>query len=65
MAKLAVTGHDTKKLIDCSEAVPIPQPAVKKPATFPAGTNRGLVQQTFPQAFPVLKADPGLPTTIP
>jgi len=65
MAKLAVTGHDTRKLIDCSEAVPIPQPAVKKPATFPAGTNRGLVQQTCPQAFPVLKADPGLPTTIP
>ncbi len=57
MAKLAVTGHDASKLIDCSEAVPIPQPAVKKAATFPAGTGPQLVQQTCPQAFPVLKTD--------
>lgn len=65
MAKLAVTGHDASKLIDCSEAVPIPVPAVKKPATFPAGTSRALVQQSCPLPFPALKADPGVPTTIP
>ncbi|KLO11717.1 manganese peroxidase 2 [Schizopora paradoxa] len=65
MAKLAVLGHDTRNLIDCSEAVPEPVPAVKKPATFPAGTSRALVQQSCPLPFPALKVDPGLPTTIP
>ena len=33
MAKLAVTGQNVRKLIDCSEAVPIPLPPVAKPAT--------------------------------
>lgn len=66
MAKLAVTGHDTRKLIDCSEAVPEPVPAVKKPATFPAGTSRALVQQScLLLPFPALRTDPGTPTTIP
>ena len=27
MAKLAVVGQDTSKMIDCSEAVPVPVPA--------------------------------------
>lgn len=57
MAKLAVTGHDPKTLIDCSEAVPVPKPAVGKPATFPAGTNKGMVQQSCPSPFPALKTD--------
>lgn len=57
MAKLAVTGQNVQKLIDCSEAVPIPKPPVGKAATFPAGTNRAMVQQSCPKPFPVLKAD--------
>ena len=65
MQKLAVTAHNPAKLIDCSEAVPVPVPAVKKPATFPAGTSRALVQQSCPLPFPALKVDPGTPTTIP
>lgn len=83
MAKLAVTGHDASKLIDCvrlfktfiyckllknsiqSEAVPLPVPAVKKAATFPAGTGPQLVQSSCNKPFPVLKTDPGVPTTIP
>ncbi|KLO09102.1 manganese peroxidase 1 [Schizopora paradoxa] len=65
MAKLSVTGQNVQKLIDCSEAVPIPKPAVGKPASFPAGTGPKLVQQSCPLPFPVLKTDPGAPTTIP
>ncbi|KLO16005.1 manganese peroxidase 1 [Schizopora paradoxa] len=65
MAKLAVTGHDASKLIDCSDAVPIPKPPVGKATTFPAGTGPKLVQQSCPKPFPVLKTDPGAPTTIP
>ncbi len=33
MAKMAVTGQNVNRLIDCSEAVPVPVPAVRKPAT--------------------------------
>ena len=57
MAKLAVTGHDVKNLIDCSEAIPIPKPPTGKPATFPAGTSRAMVQQSCPKPFPVLGTD--------
>ncbi len=35
MAKLAVVGQDTSKMIDCSEAVPIPVPAVNKACNVP------------------------------
>lgn len=57
MAKLAVTGQNAGRLIDCSEAVPIPKPAVGKPATFPAGTGPKLVQQSCSKPFPVLRTD--------
>ena len=33
MAKLAVTGQNVRKLVDCSDVVPIPKPPVAKPAT--------------------------------
>lgn len=57
MAKLAVTGQDTYNLVDCSEAVPVPQPAVKKATTFPAGTGPKDVQQSCKKPFPSLKTD--------
>lgn len=57
MAKLAVVGQDTSKLIDCSEAVPIPPPAVSKPATFPAGTGPSLLQLSCNAPFPSLATD--------
>ena len=57
MKKMAVLGHNPAKLIDCSEAVPVPKPPVGKPATFPAGTNRGMVQQSCNKPFPALKTD--------
>jgi len=65
MAKLAVVGQDTSKMIDCTEAVPIPVPAVNKPATFPAGTGPHLLQLSCNSPFPSLATDPGKPTTIP
>lgn len=57
MEKLAVTGQDTRKLVDCSEAVPPATPAVKKAATFPAGTGPRDLQQACPLPFPALKTD--------
>ncbi|THH03507.1 hypothetical protein EW145_g6201 [Phellinidium pouzarii] len=65
MMKLSVVGQDTRKLVDCSELIPEPKPAVKLHATFPAGTSRFEVQQTCRAPFPVLRTDPGKATTIP
>jgi len=65
MAKLAVTGQNVRKLIDCSEAVPLPKPAVKKPATFPASTGPKDLQLSCAKPFPVLATDPGPATVIP
>ncbi|TDL25715.1 manganese peroxidase 3 [Rickenella mellea] len=65
MAKLAVVGQNVFKLIDCSEAVPVPQPPNGKRATFPAGKTRADLQQACPLPFPVLSADAGSPTKIP
>ncbi|KIP10342.1 hypothetical protein PHLGIDRAFT_115595 [Phlebiopsis gigantea 11061_1 CR5-6] len=39
MAKLAVLGHNRNALIDCSDVVPTPKPAVGTPASFPATTG--------------------------
>lgn len=38
MAKLAVLGQDTAKLIDCSEVIPVPRPRKGK-THLPAGTS--------------------------
>ena len=65
MEKLAVTGQNVARLIDCSEVVPDPVPPLGKPATFPASTNAGDLQQACPLPFPVLSADPGPATIIP
>ena len=57
MAKLAVVGQDTSKMIDCSEAVPVPVPPVAKQATFPAGTGPELLQLACNSPFPSLATD--------
>ncbi|KIJ53324.1 class II peroxidase [Sphaerobolus stellatus SS14] len=65
MAKLAVNGQDTRNFVDCSEVVPIPVPAVKKPATFPATKTRADVQQAcFASPFPNLTSDKGAVETL-
>lgn len=65
MKKMAILGHNRAKLIDCSEAVPIPVPPVKKPTTYPAQKSFADIQQTCPKPFPRLGTDPGKPTIIP
>ena len=58
MKKLAVVGQDVNSLVDCSDLIPSPPPAVKQHATFPAGTNAQDVQQACAQsAFPTLATD--------
>ncbi|KAF8581453.1 class II peroxidase [Ramaria rubella] len=65
MAKLAVNGQDTRNFIDCSEVIPPPTPAVKKPATFPATkTRKDIEQACFASPFPNLRSDPGPSETI-
>jgi manganese peroxidase len=34
MAKLAVVGQDTQNFVNCSDVVPIPVPALGKPARY-------------------------------
>ncbi|THH04293.1 hypothetical protein EW145_g5632 [Phellinidium pouzarii] len=65
MAKMAVLGHDPKKLIDCSEAIPTPKPPVGKRTTYPATKSFKDIQQVCKKPFPVLATDPGSPTIIP
>ena len=55
MAKLAVLGSNPDELVDCSEVVPTPKPAVNKPATFPATTGPQDLQLTCDiERFPIL-----------
>jgi manganese peroxidase len=58
MSKLAILGHNRATLIDCSDVVPTPKPAVNKPASFPATTGPQDLQLTCTsQAFPSLTVD--------
>lgn len=54
---MAIIGHDRKTLVDCSEAVPEPQPPVKKPTTYPAQKSFRDIQQVCPIPFPSLATD--------
>nr|4CZN_A Chain A, EXTRALONG MANGANESE PEROXIDASE [Gelatoporia subvermispora]4CZO_A Chain A, EXTRALONG MANGANESE PEROXIDASE [Gelatoporia subvermispora]4CZP_A Chain A, EXTRALONG MANGANESE PEROXIDASE [Gelatoporia subvermispora]4CZQ_A Chain A, EXTRALONG MANGANESE PEROXIDASE [Gelatoporia subvermispora]4CZR_A Chain A, EXTRALONG MANGANESE PEROXIDASE [Gelatoporia subvermispora] len=64
-AKLAVLGHNTDDLIDCSEVVPVPKPAVDKPTTFPATTGpQDLELSCLAERFPTLSVDPGAQETL-
>jgi len=60
MSKLAVLGHDRNSLIDCSEVVPVPPPAVKTPAMFPASTGPQDLELTCrTEKFPNLATQKG------
>jgi manganese peroxidase len=43
MAKLAVLGQDTARLIDCSEVIPVPKQRKRK-VHLPAGTSPGDIE---------------------
>ena len=58
MSKLAILGHSRQSLIDCSDVVPVPKPAVKKPASFPATKSAADLELTCKSLrFPTLTTD--------
>ncbi|KZV63595.1 class II peroxidase [Peniophora sp. CONT] len=64
MAKLAVLGQDTSKMVDCSDVLPRVKPFTSS-ATFPAGlSNVDVEQACATSAFPTLKTDPGPATSV-
>ncbi|OCH84729.1 manganese peroxidase precursor [Obba rivulosa] len=65
MSKLAILGHNRASLIDCSDVVPIPKPAVNKPASFPATTGPKDLELTCKlERFPTLTVDHGATQTL-
>nr|P78733.2 RecName: Full=Manganese peroxidase H3; AltName: Full=Peroxidase manganese-dependent H3; Flags: Precursor [Phanerodontia chrysosporium]AAA62243.1 manganese peroxidase isozyme H3 precursor [Phanerodontia chrysosporium] len=65
MRKLAVLGQHRNTLIDCSDVVPAPKPAVNKPASFPATTGpQDLELSCNTKPFPSLSVDAGAQQTL-
>ena len=65
MAKLAVLGHNTRTLVDCSEVIPVPAAAKVGAAVLPAGKSRADVQAACAATpFPTLQTAPGPATSI-
>jgi len=66
MNKMAVLGQNTKNLVDCSDVLPTPVPALKAPATFPPGLSKANLQIACTEfAFPTLATQPGAATEVP
>ncbi|KZV62726.1 class II peroxidase [Peniophora sp. CONT] len=64
MAKMAVLGQDTSKMVDCSDVIPVPK-TFTAAATFPAGLSNADVEQACASsAFPTLATDPGPMTSV-
>ncbi|KAI0041315.1 class II peroxidase [Auriscalpium vulgare] len=64
MAKLAVLGQDTSKMVDCSEVIPVPKPFTGA-ATIPAGLAQNDIEQACASApFPALQVAPGPQTSV-
>ncbi|KAJ7906776.1 manganese peroxidase 3, partial [Mycena leptocephala] len=56
MAKMAVIGQNTAKLIDCSDVIPVPKPVVGKPH-LPAGKSMKDIEQACATSpFPTIAA---------
>ncbi|TFK35411.1 manganese peroxidase 1 [Crucibulum laeve] len=65
MAKLQVLGQDVKRMVDCSDVVPVPA-TFKGPIKFPATFSQRDVQQACPELrFPTLQTVAGPAPTIP
>ncbi|KAJ7060143.1 putative versatile peroxidase [Mycena amicta] len=65
MAKLAVIGQNTAKMIDCSDVIPVPKPVVGTPH-LPAGKTMNDIEQACGSApFPTFTANPGPATAVP
>ncbi|CAK5261862.1 unnamed protein product [Mycena citricolor] len=67
MAKMAILGSRRSDLVDCSAVVPVPKPALNKPASYPATKHARDIQQACPYyEFPTLTTDRGtVETQIP
>ncbi|KAA1472888.1 manganese peroxidase 2 [Dentipellis sp. KUC8613] len=64
MAKLAVVGHNTADMVDCSEVIPAGKP-VTSTAHFPAGLSNADIEQACASTpFPTLPTDPGPVTSV-
>ncbi|KAF9477501.1 manganese peroxidase 1 [Pholiota conissans] len=64
MAKLQVLGQDTRKLIDCSDVVPVPAPFAG-PIKFPASFSNADLQLACPQLrFPNIATVAGPAPTV-
>nr|BAG12562.1 manganese peroxidase 3 [Phlebia sp. MG60] len=65
VSKLAVLGHNSRDLVDCSAVVPVPKPAVRTPATFPATTGPQDLELTCrTERFPTLSVSRGAQETL-
>ncbi|KAI0344921.1 lignin peroxidase [Trametopsis cervina] len=65
MAKLAVVGQDPRKLIDCSDVIPVPATAKVQVAAFPPGKSRADVEPACAATpFPSLATMPGPVTSV-
>ncbi|KAF8997383.1 MnP-atypical-a, class II peroxidase [Cyathus striatus] len=63
MAKLQVLGQNTRKLIDCSDIVPVPA-AFPGPIKFPGSFSKKDIQQACPLPFPNLQTVAGPAPTL-
>lgn len=64
MLKLSVLGQDVRKLVDCSDVIPVPAPRLGS-AHLPAGSSMSDVQASCSSSpFPSLTADPGPATSV-
>jgi hypothetical protein len=48
MAKMALIGQKTAKMVDCSDVIPVPKPVVGKPH-LPAGKTMNDIEQAVRQ----------------
>ncbi|TCD66354.1 hypothetical protein EIP91_001458 [Steccherinum ochraceum] len=65
MAKLSVLGQDPSTLVDCSEVIPVPQPARRQKAVLPPGKTMDDVDATCAtKHLPALATSPGRKTSI-
>ncbi|KAI0745319.1 manganese peroxidase isozyme precursor [Earliella scabrosa] len=65
MAKMAVLGQNTKKLVDCSDVIPVPASVKLPPPTLPAGKSLADVEAACAATpFPAISAAPGPATTV-
>ncbi|KAL0955805.1 hypothetical protein HGRIS_002013 [Hohenbuehelia grisea] len=66
MSKLATLGQIRALLTDCSDVIPVPQKALTKGPSLPAGARMADIEAACKATpFPTLTADPGPVTTIP